>query len=251
MRNLALTLLLSFLHFAGHTAPADSLFQSGVAAYKAESFEESAENFRQVLQSGYHSPALYYNIGNSYYRLEEYPLAILYYEKALKLDPSMENARFNLELANRHTVDKVERLPDFFLKRFWNNLVRSLSSDQWAWLSFQFLLLGLMGLAVRRVTAKSLLRAAGKWTGITAIGLVFLFTLFSIRQKGHQDGENFAIVTDPVVNVMSSPAETGSRLFVVHEGLKVEITGTSEDWKEITLPNGEKGWIRSGQYQLI
>ena len=134
MKNLVviLSFVLSGICAFGQVSAQESLIAQANQSYAESNFETAVQLYDSVLTLGYESAGLYFNLGNAYFKLKDIPSAILYYEKAKKLDPNDEDIRFNLELANSRIIDKMEPLPEFFL-RSWLRAVRDmLSSDQWA-----------------------------------------------------------------------------------------------------------------------
>src|SRR5690606_5719538 len=103
-------------------------------------YQEAINSFKEVLDAGYVSASLYYNIGNAYYKLDDIPSALLYYEKALRLAPGDEDIRFNIQLASLKTVDKIEDIPVFFLAQWWNAFILFFSIQTLAVLGILFLI---------------------------------------------------------------------------------------------------------------
>ena len=108
-------------------------FEEGNAAYGDGDYETALAKYDSIVANGEESAALYYNMGNTYYKMRQFPMAILYYEKALKLSPGDEDLRVNLEIANLAVVDKINTIPQSFIARWWNGAKSSLSADGWAW----------------------------------------------------------------------------------------------------------------------
>src|SRR5512137_1616096 len=99
-----------------------SLFQQANQAYQQQDFEKAASLYQQIISQGYESKDVYYNLGNCYYRLNQIGQSVLYFEKALKLDPHDADVRYNLELVNLKVIDRIEIPPRLFLFEFWDDL---------------------------------------------------------------------------------------------------------------------------------
>ena len=198
---------------------------------------------RKILATDMESVPVYYNMGNAYYKMREYPMAIYSYEKALKLDPSNEEVRTNLEIANLAIVDKIEPVPQSFIERWWRSLRAMCSSDRWAWWSvaaFALLLFCLfMFLRSRHVG----LRKLGFFMGIIFIIVFALSVVFAAQLKHAATTQDQAIVMTPTVTVKSSPSDDGVDLFVLHEGTKVSILESSNGWNKVRIANGSVGWL--------
>ena len=147
MRKITVLLIALSMSVAGM---AQNWLVEGNAAYEEGNYDQAMSLYRQIEESGMESAALYYNMGNTYYKMKSYPMAILYYEKALKLDPGNEDIRTNLEIANLAIVDKINVLPQSFIARWWNGLKTSLSADGWAWVSVAAFALLLLCLFIRQ-----------------------------------------------------------------------------------------------------
>ena len=236
--------------FAG--APADSLWDAGVAAYSDGRYYEAAVIWQAVAESGKESPVLFYNIGNAFFKQSNYPQAIIYYERALKLDPSYSDARFNLEYANGFVQDKIEPVPEFILKSIARKLCYVLGSDAWAVLFLVFLAAAL-AMAVMFLLSSSVgRRRTGFYCGIVFLLLSLASLGFSLWQRSDYMDSDDAIVTAPVSAVKSSPGDGSAKdLFVIHEGTKVKVLDEVGGWKNISLADGRQGWMMSRDMEVI
>ena len=170
-------------------------------------------------------------------------MAIYYYEKALKLDPSNEEVQTNLAIANRAIVDKIEPVPQSFIVRGWHNARASLSGDQWAWCSIVFFALLLVSMFLFLRSRKIGMRKLGFFTGIVFLLAFTLSVVFSAQLKHASETQNQAIIMAPTVTVKSSPNEASVDLFVLHEGTKVTVLETSNGWNKVRIANGSLGWL--------
>jgi tetratricopeptide (TPR) repeat protein len=222
--------------------PADSL-QKANQLYANNEFHTAAEIYENILDAGYESAALYYNLGNSYYKSAEYTRAILNYERALLLAPNDEDIKFNLKLAKQFVVDNIDPIPTpFFVKWFWN-ISNLQTADNWALISLisfiVVLLFALIYLFARTIGLKK--------TGFILAISFFLFSGFAFilaqKQYSKITNRNQAVIFAPTVTVKASPDASGTDLFVIHEGLKVEILQKINQWIEIRLEDGNTGWV--------
>ena len=218
-------------------------FEDGNAAYNEGNYEQAMTFYSSIVEAGMESAALYYNMGNTYYKMKDYPHAILYYEKALKLDPGDEDIRVNLEIANLAVVDKINPIPQSFLARWWDGVRMSFSADGWAWLSiFAFALL-LVCLFVFLMSRRTGLRKAGFFVGLIALICLVLSVVFAIENQRSLARHDQAIVMTPTVTVKSSPSDQSVDLFVLHEGTKVRVLDSAKDWNKIRIADGSVGWL--------
>ena len=150
------------------------------AAYEMGEWTSAIETYDAISSMGVESPQLYYNMGNAYYRLGDYANAVLYYERALKLDSSLTDAQFNLEHVNGLLQDKIDVVPEFFLKEWLRNLSRTMSSNSWAWLSLGLLAVTLGLLLVFRLASSITWRRAGFFTGLVSLLIMVAALSFSV-----------------------------------------------------------------------
>jgi len=145
-------------------------------AYAAGAYTEAAETYKKVVALGLESGDLYYNMGNAYFKMNDYAHAILYYERAKRLDPGNEDIDFNLKVANNKIADQIEPLPELFYKRWYYGIVNLFPADTWARTGIFFFILSLFLGAVYLMSRVLILRKTGFWIG----ALLFLFSLFSL-----------------------------------------------------------------------
>ena len=227
------------------------LMQKGNDAYGKSDFVAAANAYEAVLAKGCTSADLYYNLGNAYYRQEEYGLAILNYERALRLKPNFRDARQNLQLANSKTEDEISVLPEIFIVRWARALTSAFSPTGWR--VILLLLLAVMAALV----AVLILSRDYLWRkrSLIAILVVALFTIIAlacaIASGIRADRHNQAIVTAPMIVVKSSPENNSVDKLILHEGTKVAIDETLGDWHKIHIADGNTGWISTNEVTII
>lgn len=253
MKRSAITVLTIMLALLAQAQPASisSLVQNGNEAYTAGDYKGAVEQYESALRSGFESAELYFNLGNAYFKADDIPSAVLFYEKALRLDPSDENIHFNLALANSRITDKIEPLPEFFLKSWWNGIRDTFSSNEWASAGiFTFMIL-LAAVAIFIVSGSVMVRKVSFWTGVILLMFTLTSFLFSLNSYHEYSRQSSAIIFTPTVTVKSSPTDGSVDLFVIHEGTKVFITDRVDDWSEVRLVNGNVGWIKTNSFRPI
>ena len=241
---LLLVLLLPLTAHAVTKAEADS-------AYAQQHYQEAIRQYEALLEQGV-SADLYYNLGNAYYRSDNYTRAILNYERALLLEPGDDDIRHNLQLARQKTVDKLAPSADFFLVTWYRSLANLMGVDAWASLSLVCFLLTVVLFLVYLFSGRVAMQKLGFFgTGVMLL-LFFLSSLFAWQQKQTVTLRTGAIIIASETPVKSTPAQNGTDLFRLHEGTKVEITDdTMRDWKEVRLPDGKEGWIATTAIEVI
>jgi len=242
--------ILAILITASVFAQAD-LLQKANELYTKDLFKEAIEVYNQILMTNMESPELYYNLGNAYYKTNQYTLSILNYERAKLLAPDDEDIDFNLLVANQKVVDSIQELPGIFIVRWWNSLVNSQTTDTWAVLSIFGFVLFLTLLGLYFFARSGDIKRISFWAGCFLIVFTLFSWSFAAKQKSRMVNHSYAIIMQPTVTVKSSPSEKGTNLFVVHEGLKVRITDKLGDWVEIKLADGNKGWLLAESVERI
>jgi len=227
------------------------LMEEAANSYNNDDFSKAAELYLKVIENGFESSELYFNLGNSHFKMGDMPSAILYFEKARKLNPADSDILFNIQIANSRIVDKIETVPEIFWVRWWNSLIYSLTVDQWGWVSLITFSLIFVLLLVFLLSNIIWFKKLIFWTGIIMIFLfISSFMLAGEKYKTFQR-DHEAIIFTPTLTVKSSPSDTGIDLFVVHEGTKVKLTDQVGEWFKVEIANGSVGWIKEGHFRKI
>lgn len=248
---LLLSLLFPLLLFSNKINSNNEEFAQANSFYQKGDFEKAKEIYEKLVNRGIRDERLFFNLGNTYYRLSEFHLAILYYERAKILCPFDEDINFNLQIANLRVVDKFEPVPKFFLTQWWENLRDRFNSSQWAIVSIVSIWLSAIAyflfLIVRTALGKKITFLLG-----SILILLFLFaSLLSYSRYKFENTHNFAIVFSTNAYIKSSPEENATDLFILHQGTKVQLIDQVGNWLKIRLPNGNIGWIKREEIEVI
>lgn len=249
----AVLVLLGF-PISGFAADAyvDSLFNAASAAYSEGQWAEAAGTYTAIENLGLESPALYCNMGNAWFKSGDVAKAMLYYERALKLDPSYDDARYNIAVISDFIQDRIEPVPEFILKTWTRDLCYILDSDTWAVISLIFLAAVAVSLLLLFLSSSLALRRTGFFSAIAAFLLTVMSVSFAFWQKADYSRKDGAVIMVPVVSVKSSPSsDTSTDLFILHEGTKVIILDEVGDWRNIELADGRQGWMKSSDMEII
>ena len=251
---LALLLLVSLPYAAQaqNTAYPDSLWNAGVQAYTNGDYAQALQDWEDVRATGLMSRELYYNLGNAYFKTGEIAPAILWYERALRLDPSDADVRYNLEFAKAQTQDKIDEVPEIFFEQWGHALCYLLPSDTWAGICIVFFALTVGLVLLFLLGRTSAQRRLGFFTAIVTLILAFLGWDFAQWQKTEAERQDMAIVMRPVSSVKSSPsADSAKDLFILHEGTRVKILDNVSGFSNIELADGRQGWISARDIEVI
>ena len=251
MKKIALLIVVFILTIVSFASENQLIIARANKAYTDGMFNNAVELYKQVLTSGNESWELYYNLGNSYYKLNDFASAILNYEKARKLNPGNEDINFNLKVANNKIADKIEPLPEMFYKRWHRSLVELFPVDTWAMIVILSFILSLVSGLLYFISQRIYLKKIVFWAGV----VFFLFSLLSFHlsyqnYQALQDNTE-AIIFTPTVTIKSSPDEKSIDLFVLHEGTKVRILDNIGNWYEIRIANGSVGWLPVSSIEKI
>ena len=230
--SLILVFLVSFNLYGN-----DSLFVSANSDYANQEYNAAIKKYNLILSSNLESPELYYNLANSFFKINEIHQAIYYYEKALKIKPDFDDAKENLEICNLQLIDKIEEIPELMITSLYNNIINFLSLKNWIYLTLIFIWVSLIIFSYNSFVKKN------KKSVLYLV--IFSFFLFFITIKKYNQNINIkeAIIYSSVINVMSAPSEQSTNLFSLHIGTKVKIEDQIENWVNIRIANGKKGWV--------
>lgn len=220
-------------------------------AYINADYDKAIVLYDSIAEAGYVGEHLYYNLGNSYYKTGRIGKAILNYNRALRYDPSDADIRHNIDVANARIKDKIEVVPEFFFKGWIRKWKRSMNSNAWAVNSLVLIATSLGAVLLYLLSRRLVLRKVGFYTAIIAMSLGLLSISFSINQKRRILKSSEAIVMSSAASVKSSPDNSSKDIFIVHEGTKVTIHTSLNQWMEITIADGKKGWIHESAIEII
>ena len=246
-------LLFLFLFITGSLSSQnlDSLFVSANNLYKNGNYEEAIKTYNQIESKGFISSELYYNLGNSYYKLNKVASTIYFYEKALKIDPLNEDAQNNLVFAKRLALDNIEELPKTVLQKINQNYLQKLSYNQWAIaavvLSILASILFLLFYFADIPSRKRLYFVS------SVLGFILLIVSIFITYNQYSFTKNNieAIIFAEKTEVRNAPTLNSEEVFTLHEGTKVYVIDAVDNWKKIKLADGKIGWIIANELKEI
>lgn len=219
--------------------------------YVKGNYQQAIKDYQEILKTGV-SSEIYYNLGNAYYRTDNITQALLAYERALQLSPGDNDIRFNLQYARSKTIDKITPETEMFFVTWYHSLVNFTSVDRWANTAIVSIVMALLLILVFLFAPQMWARKSGFY-GSAAFLLLFAFAnLFAFQQKHELETKQGAIVIAPTVNVKKTPAASGTDVFVIHEGTRVDITDRGmKQWRGIKLADGREGWLKTSQIEEI
>lgn len=244
--------LLFICSFSFAQVGAEEAFNKGNNAYQQSNYHEAIEHYQEaILESKQANAAVHFNLANAYFKSQQLGLSILHYEKALVINPDYEKAQYNLEIANARIVDKVDVSPSAAFYSRWKKILAMIGADNFAILSLVILLVSAAGFYIF-ITGKSIGARKAGFAACISLMLVFSLSTYlsyaaiEVSLKGNQ-----GIVVSKKVDVKTEPRAESNTAFVLHEGAKVGLAGKMDAWVEITLENGNMGWIKKDELEEI
>lgn len=229
----------------------NNIQQEAVQAYEKGEYQQAADLFESLTKEGYNSADLYYNLGNAYYKAGENAQAILNYERALLYAPNDADLKTNLEIAKLKTVDKIDPVEKIFLYNWIDSIRNMYTSNQWAFIAVGSFILFLGCFALYFIGGKVWMKKVAFFSAILLFILLLFANSASSVQKARLLNRDYAIIFAKSVTAKSTPADSGTDLFVLHDGTKVKVKSKVGDWYEIELADGNIGWIPSAKLEII
>ena len=257
MKKILLFLMLAAPLFAG----AQSLFEQADSAYTADDFATAAQLYTTIAETDGTSAPLLYNLGNCYYRMGRNGMAVLMYERALRLDPSMTEARENLAFVNSRLTDRPgER--GTFLGNILDSTAGRFSSDFWAWTAMVFFLITIAGIIVYIFSSSIPLRKTGFFGGIASVIICGIAVFFSFRCAASATDTEQAVILAPSTILSTAPrvpADRSLEAMLLHEGTRLEILDSVRNptdtvaplWLDVQVDNTHRAWINARDVERI
>lgn len=221
----------------------EKTFENANNLYKSQKYTEALELYHNIEKTGLPNSELFFNIGNSYYRLEDWGNAILYFEKAKKLSPSDDDIQFNLKMANLKIIDKFNDNERVTLFDYYISAISVFHSNTWVYISIiSFILLLIFVYQV--IYSKS--ESTKRFNFLMAIISLFTFviiTTFAYSTYTYNTTNTYAIMIDSNSMIKNAPDSNSQDLIMIHSGTKLQILELNDNWAKVKLPDGNVGWI--------
>lgn len=251
----ALMLLIMFLAALTGAAASAPVADKSTAdsLYAAKQYEAAAKQYA-VLADSLQSADLYYNLGNAQYKLKQNALAVLAYERALRLDPDNEDAQYNLALVRTNLADRFSKPSEMFFVSWFRSWVTTHSVGHWTWLSFLWIVLFFVALILYFIGPRMWQRKSGFFVTIFCLLCFLLTTIFAIVQRCKFSNNSDAIIMVEEVQLFTSPSASSKQIRLLHEGTKVSIHDLTKDgWLLVELPDASEGYLKNppGVVELV
>ena len=225
----------------------DVYLSEGNKAYSKGNYEDAIVHYSKIIENDVESGELYFNMGNAYYKLDEIGKSIYYYEKALKFIEGDEALEQNLKIAQLKIIDKIEPVPRLFIWDWIDSTMRILSIENWGWLTLAlFFLMAIIFSLYILFTKRLLFRFSWIFLVLFSISIIIFIGRIYLFESNE-----FGIIFEKKVAVMSEPNLGASEVFILHEGTKIKINRKLNDWFEISIADGKTGWCKSNSIGTI
>ncbi|HSI68913.1 MAG TPA: tetratricopeptide repeat protein [Gillisia sp.] len=228
-----------------------SHFEEGNKAYNEGDYTAAINSYERILEDGETSAEVYFNLGNAHYKLNNIGPSVYYYEKALQLNPNDRDIRDNLAFAQNMVLDDIEEQEITGLTGLWRDTVSVLGYNQWAWLAVTFSVLFAVCFLIYYFSRRTLLKRIFFSISMVVIFFSVLSVVFAFQQKEYATGGQYAIIFSEVAGVRGEPTLRGDEIFTLHEGTKVEVLETYQDWVRFELANGIQGWMDKNYIKFL
>lgn len=221
------------------------------SAYARADYETAVKLYAELAEQN-PTTDVCYNLGCTYYRMDDIAHSILWFERALKLSPSDKEVIFNLEMARTKTIDKIIPQHEFILFTYFHVMTNWFSLRTWTIIALFSFVLMLVCLLIFWASGSIAMRKLTFSLSIVLLLFTILSNVCAMQQRDFKQTHTSGIIIAPAVTVKSTPADNGNDLFVLHEGSKVEILDDSlKEWCEVSIADGKVGWIPKKVFDLI
>ncbi|WP_405574140.1 tetratricopeptide repeat protein [Winogradskyella sp. Asnod2-B02-A] len=229
----------------------DTVFNEANTLYNNGKYAEAIDKYESILDTNQHSAELYFNLGNANYKLNNIAPSIYYYEKALLLEPNDKDIQNNLAFAQNMTIDAIEVVPKVGFSRIINNIVNTFNTDTWARIAVGGVLLFVVIFLAYHFSYTSSKKRIAFVTSIISLFIGCFSVAMAFQKDSLNKKDNPGIVFSQETRVKADPNSTSEEVFRLHEGTKVQVVETYENWKKIKLSDNSTGWIPSKDIKLL
>ena len=235
-------LYLGWINIAAAQEGTDT-FTRGVAAYEAGRYVEAIRAFGELVEAGYASVPLYYNLANAYYQNDQPGPAVLYYEQALRLAPGDADVRTNLSRVRDEVMDGALDVPPFFLTAWVRGVRDRLAAWVWTLLALLAATAAAYGLYAWRTGARRPVRKRGLSLFVGGLLLLLPMLWFAASRAAVETSSGIYIVLQNNLPLREAPSAESRRLETLPEGYRLEREDRLDPWIKVVAPSGSQGWV--------
>lgn len=241
MRAIIILLICCF-NFFGFSQN-DQIFEEANSLYNDGKYAEAIDKYESILKTDQHSAALYFNLGNANYKLNNIAPSIYYYEKALLLEPNDAEIKGNLAFAQNMTIDAINKVPIVGFSKIINNLVNTFKADTWAQIAIAGIIVFVLLFLMYHFSYTSSKKRIAFVTSIISLSIGCFSVAMAFQKESLNKKDNPAIIFAQESRVKTDPKATSEEVFRLHEGTKVQVIESYDDWRKIKLSDNSTGWI--------
>ncbi len=230
---------------------AQSGFENGNVLYKQGKYEDAISAYETLFRSKKQSSELYFNLGNCYYKLNKVAPSIYNFEKAILLNPENEQAKNNLELAQKMRIDDIKEIPKIGFTKILQTITSKFHYDSWAWISIGLAVLVLLLFTAFYFLEKPILKQIFFSGMLVTLFVMMLSIMASFFEKNQSNKDNPAIIFAERTSLKSEPIESSKDLKILHEGTKIYVETSKNNFKKVKLTDGTSGWIKSETLKML
>ena len=251
MKNLISISLLMLLLITIGTAQ-EKEFDAANKQYNSKAYQEAISSYQHLINEGFVTEEVYYNLGNSYFKNAQIGYAVLYYEKTLKINPNNKRAKFNLSLTQSKLKDKTEKTPEIILIKIWNKFIWLFSPNQWTLILFISIWFSFLSCLMMLYAEPGKLKRLGLSLGVAFLFIAFFTGGISFSRYNALQDHSKAIITATTIDLKNSPDSNSNTVQVIYEGTKVNLEDNIGNWHKIKLSDGKtKGWVEKKFFEVI
>ncbi len=246
---LALPILVAVVASPAHSQNADQIFNDAVSAYQRGRFDSAAVGFQSIVRRGIDDERVWYNLGNSQFKMHQIGHALVSYRRGLRIAPRDADLKANLRYARLFAADKIETVGEFFLEQWWQKLVSYFSVYETRGITAVLFWLA-AAVTVWRLWPQA--RHLPNWRVIAATWVLWVVVTGAAATCYVRDAITLAgAVTTVQTNVRGGPGQDYALQFVAHDGLMGTVERTESGWHLVRFPNGAKGWVAVSDFEII
>ena len=227
----------------------DTLWQEAAESYDRGDYSSAAEKYNRILERGFSSPELYYNLGNSYFKSGELGASIWAYRRALKLDPDMKQVKANLQYVRGFNADKIEGKEGGFILDIWDFLTGLFTSN--GYLMLFTAAWWITGLVAGLMILKPTTRLLSYYLLIVSLVIAIFAAAASVRRIKLDRLTTWGVLTAQAADIREGPGTDFQKIEIGHEGLEFKILGEREGSYLIELGNNLRGWVEKEAVLII
>lgn len=219
--------------------------------YQDQNYQSALDAYQELLDAGYCSKSLYYNLGNTHFQLGNKGKAVYYLEAASMLAPKDKTIQENLLFVKEQLSDEIIEIDVFPLFVIWENIRQSLSSNTWALLGVLLFWTGIAGFILWLFGTNRNRKKQGFYLALGGLVLCILPFVMAFQSKKELTTAQKAVVMSENVPLKSAPNLDSETLFDLFEGATVQTVEPLQDWYNVRLANGFEGWVKIDQIEVI